>query len=83
MVSTSNRTRRSRKEAIKENPIQSTKDGDGVAVDEEDILSDEVEDLIDDENEDEAIATLSDDEEDEDADVLAEADINTTKIEDD
>ena len=80
VVSSSNRTRRSRKDEVKEKPIQSGKEADGAVTDEENILSDEVEDLIDDESEDDTIATLADDEEDENTDVLAEADIDTTNI---
>ena len=80
MVSSSSRTRRSRKDEGKEKPIQSGKEADGAVADEENILSDEVEDLIDDESEDDTIATLADDEEDENTDVLAEADIDTTNI---
>lgn len=79
-VSASNRTRRSRKGEVKEKSTRSSQKADGTAANEEEVLSDEVEDLIDDENEDNGIATLNDDEEEEDADVLAEADIDTTKI---
>ena len=80
VVSSSSRTRRSRKDEVKEKQIQSGKEADRAVADEENILSDEVEDLIDDESEDDSIVTLADDEEDENTDVLAEADIDTTNI---
>ena len=80
IASVSGRTRRSRKGEIKEKPARSGKEVNGVVADDEDILSDEVEDLVDDEDGDDTIATLTDDEEDEDTDVLAEADIDTAKI---
>ena len=80
VVLSSSRTRRSRKEEVKEKPIQSGREADGAVADEENILSDEDEILIDDESEDDSIATLADDEEDENTDVLTEADIDTTSI---
>jgi len=80
VVSSSSRTRRSRKDEVKEKPIQSGREADGAVADEENILSDEDEILIDDESEDDSIATLADDEEDENTDVLTEADIDTTSI---
>ena len=82
VVLSSSRTRRSRKDGAKEKSTQSGKEADRAVADEENILSDEVEDLIDDESEEDSIVTLADDEEDENTDVLAEADIDTTKIAD-
>jgi len=74
------RTRRSRKDEAKDKPAQPRKEEDGVVAEEADILSNEVDDLIEDEDENDAIATLADDDDDENADVLAEADIDTTTI---
>ena len=79
-ASVSGRTRRSRRDEVKEKPARSGKEVDGVVADEGDILSDEVEDLVDDEDGEDDIVTLADNGEEEDTDVLAEADIDTGKI---
>ncbi len=69
-------SRRSRKDGVKEEPPLPSNKKVGSAEDGEGVISDEVNELIDD---DDAIATLADDSDDDD-DVLAEADIDTTKI---
>ena len=73
-------TRRSRKNGVKVEPSLPNKKKVGSAEDEEDIISGEVDELIEDEDDDDSIATLADDSDDDDDDVLAEADIDTTKI---
>ena len=73
-------SRRSRKDGVKEEPSLPSNKKVGSAEDEEDIVSGEVDELIDDDDDDDAIATLADDSDDDDDDVLAEADIDTTKI---
>ena len=75
------RSRRSRKEGVKvESSVPSNKKIVGVE-NEEDVLSGEVDEIIDDnDDDDDTISTLADDSDDEDQDVLAEADIDTTKI---
>ena len=78
-VSTPVRSRRSRKDYVKEEPAQPANEEGGSGEGEEDVLSNEVDDLIEEDDEDDAIATLTDEEEEED-NVLAEADIDTTKI---
>ena len=81
-LSAPGRTRRRRKAAAKEELAQSSKKANGVVADEAEILPDEVESLIDEEEDDEDIVNLTADDEDEDADVLVEADIDTSKIAD-
>ena len=73
-------SRRSRKDGVKEEPSLPNKKKVESAEDEEDILSSEVDELVDDDDEDDAIATLADGSDNDDDDVLAEADIDTTKI---
>ena len=70
-------SRRSRKDGVKEEPSLPSNKKVGSAEDEEGVISGQVDELIDD---DDAIATLADDSDDDDDDVLAEADIDTTKI---
>lgn len=82
VVSTPVRSRRSRKDHVKEEPTQPANVEGGSGEGEEDVLSNEVDDLIEEEDEDDDIATLTDDDEDEEDNVLAEADIDTTKIPD-
>ena len=73
-------SRRSRKDSVKEEPSLPSNKKVGSAEDEEGTISGEVDELIDDDDDDDAIATLADDSDDDDDDVLAEADIDTTKI---
>ena len=70
--------RRSRKDVVKKKPPLPSNKKIGSAEDEEDIISGEVDELVDDD--DDSIATLADDSADDDNNVLAEADIDTTKI---
>ena len=70
-------SRRSRKDGVKEEPSLPSNKKVGSAEGGEGVISGEVNELIDD---DDAIATLADDSDDDDDDVLAEADIDTTKI---
>ncbi|MFP6726932.1 MAG: TIGR02300 family protein [Alphaproteobacteria bacterium] len=70
-------SRRSRKDGVKEEPSLPSNKKVGSAEDGEGVISGEVNELIDD---DDAIANLADDSDDDDEDVLAEADIDTTKI---
>ncbi len=80
-VAAPGRTRRVRKEEAKDDtPVAAANEAAAVD-DEEDLLGDEVDELIEDDEEDDdaAIATLTDDEDDDD-DVLAEADIDKSKI---
>ena len=70
-------SRRSRKDGAKEEPSLPSNKKVGSAEDGEGVISGEVNELIDD---DDAIANLADDSDDDDDDVLAEADIDTTKI---
>ncbi len=70
-------SRRSRKDGVKEEPSLPSNKKVGSAEDEEGIISGEVDELI---NDDDAVSTLADDSDDDDDDVLAEADIDTTKI---
>ena len=74
-------SRRSRKDGLKEEPFPPSNKKVGGTEGEEGIASGEVDELIDDDDDDDAIATLADDSDDDDNDVLAEADIDTTKIE--
>ena len=72
--------RRSRKDVVKEKPSLPSNKKIGSAEDEVDVISGEVDELIDEDDEDDSVATLADDSADDDDNVLAEADIDTTKI---
>ena len=86
VVATPGRTRRVRKEEVKAEapaPVAPVKKEE--SSDDEDALVNEVDDLVDDdddEEDDDAIATLADDNDEDDDDVLAEADIDKSKLTD-